>query len=260
MTNVRAKICTPQFLQTFKEKFDSEYYQMYKSRDRQAVEKLFDSPAVFESNRISFNYSPLVVRGNESFGIRNAKNIYTTFPNLTLTQASTEEFWFTMLNTFYLDYIFESLEIRDTPEYLKNMMFMGTTRAYFSQHLSRAWWIGYRTYDEDHISNPWWLLDFLGKGDLHGKAFSLFASTFTNNKKIGLGIIEGIMLSQRHFRNVQYTYAFVNKYFNALGGVKILDILTREQVRDITVKLLDDVWKGQYPINSKDREHILKSE
>ncbi|MCD5453925.1 DUF6339 family protein [Lactobacillus delbrueckii] len=126
MTNVRAKICTPQFLQTFKEKFDSEYYQMYKSRDRQAVEKLFDSPAVFESNRISFNYSPLVVRGNESFGIRNAKNIYTTFPNLTLTQASTEEFWFTMLNTFYLDYIFESLEIRDTPEYLKNMMFMGT--------------------------------------------------------------------------------------------------------------------------------------
>lgn len=257
MTKLRAKTCTPQFLQTFKEKFDSEYYQLYKERDCQAIEKLFQSPAVFESNRVFFDYTPLIVKGNENFGVRNAKNIYTMLKNLTLTQASKEEFWFTMLNTYYLDYVFESMEANDKPEFLKNMMFMGTTRAFFSQRLARSWWIGYRTYDENHQSNPWWLLDFMGASDIHGKAYSLFSSTFTNNKKIGLGIIEGVMLSQEHYKNVLYTYAYVDKYFNALGGVKILDVLTREQVRDMTVKLLADVWAGEYPINAKDREHIL---
>lgn len=97
----------------------------------------------------------------------------------------------------------------------------------------------------------------MGTSDIHGKAYSLFASTFTNNEKIGLGIIEGVMLSQEHFKNIQYTYEYVDKYFNALGGVKILDVLTREQVRDMTVKLLEDVWTGEYPINAKDRKHIF---
>lgn len=149
------------------------------------------------------------------------------------------------------------MKANDKPEILKNMMFMGTTRAFFSQHLARAWWIGYRIYDESHQLNPWWLLDFMGTSDIQGKAYSLFASTFTNNEKIGLGIIEGVMLSQEHFKNIQYTYEYVDKYFNALGGVKILDVLTREQVRDMTVKLLEDVWTGEYPINAKDRKHIF---
>lgn len=86
----------------------------------------------------------------------------------------------------------------------------------------------------------------MGTSDIHGKAYSFFASTFTNNKKIGLGIMEGVMLSQEHFKNIQYTYAYVNKCSNALGGVKILDVLTREQVRDMTVKLREDVWTGEY--------------
>lgn len=77
----------------------------------------------------------------------------------------------------------------------------------------------------------------MGTSDIHGKAYSLFASTFTNNKKIGLGIIAGVRLSQEHFKNIQYAYAYVDKYFNALGGVKNLDVLTREQLRDMTIKL-----------------------
>ena len=123
MTKLRAKTCTPQFLQTFKEKFDSEYYQLYKERDRQAIEKLFQSPSVFESNRVFFDYAPLIVKGNENFGVRNAKNIYTMLKNLTLTQASKEEFWFTMLNTYYLDYVFESMEANNKPELRKPYRF-----------------------------------------------------------------------------------------------------------------------------------------
>ncbi|MEI2414519.1 DUF6339 family protein [Ligilactobacillus salivarius] len=73
---------------------------------------------------------------------------------LTPVQASREEFWFTMINTVYLDYLLDYLKTvsnsKNFNEKVKNSIFYNSSniRAQVIQRISRYWWLGYKTYDE----------------------------------------------------------------------------------------------------------------
>ena len=79
----------------------------------------------------------------------------------------------------------------------------------------------------------------------------------TNNVKF-FGIIEGIYLSRDKVINRKETYATVNKYFNAMGGVRILDIMTREEVKKETIEYINYIVENPELIPVKDRKRIIK--
>jgi hypothetical protein len=57
--------------------------------------------------------------------------------------------------------------------------------------------------------------------------------------------------------NTHKTYSFVNKHFNFIGGVRILDMMTREQVKEETLRLIDDLVSGFIDIPLQKKKDII---
>ena len=58
-------------------------------------------------------------------------------------------------------------------------------------------------------------------------------------------------------KNQKETYSFVNEYFNFIGGVRILDIMTREQIKSETIRILKDLASGTTSISVDKKRKIL---
>lgn len=242
---MKLKYCTEDFLNEFKANFDS-YAPLYLNKDREGLNKLFNDSAVLESN-IEFDYQELICEGDyKETDVENAKIIYNSLKHLSPVQASQENIWVTLINTVYQDFLFYRLEseIKESNvDRLKSgtVFTQGETRSLIVHVLSRLWWLGYYTRD-DRRENPYELTEFFGKTDLSGKMITFFSSVMTNNENIRLGIISGIKklydADLIPYKRKQFLTAII--YFNLMGGVRILDMLSFEEVEKITINLLKE--------------------
>lgn len=80
----------------------------------------------------------------------------------------------------------------------------------------------------------------------------------TNNKDIALGIIEGIKNRNDKIVNNRWAYLIMNKYFNAMGGVRIIDIMTREEIKKETMKYIDYIVENPELLSLEERKGIIK--
>ena len=51
----------------------------------------------------------------------------------------------------------------------------------------------------------------------------------------------------------------MNKYFNAMGGVRILDIMTREEIKEETMKHIDYIVENPELLSVEDRKRVIRS-
>lgn len=262
---IKAKTCNENFLEEIKRNFDTKYIDLYRNFDKKGIQKLFDNELVYD---IEYEFEYLELFDPKSFSdlfINNTKNTYEALKFLTPAQASREEFWFTMINTVYLDYLLDYLKTvsnsKNFNEKIKNSIFYNSSniRAQVIQRISRYWWLGYKTYDEKNTSNPYWLTEYFFEYDGSSKIISFFSSNLTNNKDIALGIIEGIKNRDDKVINNRWTYLTMNKYFNAMGGVRILDIMTREEIKEETMKHIDYIVENPELLSVEDRKRVIKS-
>lgn len=264
LLKVKIKTCDEEFLEEVKRDFDTKYIDLYRNLDKKGIQELFNNDFVYDTS-LEFDYQELSnTLPNSEIYIYNIKRFYEPLRSLTNVQATREELWFTMINTIYLDYLLDYLKTvvnyKDFDQKIKNAIFYNGSniRAQLIQRISRYWWMGYRTYDEKNKQNPYWLMEFFFENDGSGKSIGFFSSKLTNNKEIALGIIEGIYLSRDKVINRKETYATVNKYFNAMGGVRILDIMTREEVKKETIEYINYIVENLELIPVKDRKRIIK--
>lgn len=266
MTNI--KYCSDDFLVYYKAKFEEDYLQWYLDDDRDKIRELFNHEVVMEGD-LKFGYQPLYQPQEFENGSRyiqeNTKLVYTMLQGLTQTQATKEELWFTLMHTVFLDYMMDYVQTfkhhQDVANRVRNMIFFnhGNVRSLVIQHLAKYWWLGYRTYDALHIENPFWLTDFFTSQDPTGKAVAFFSSKFTNNSNFALGIVEGIKIACDSFdmRNRKDIYAFVNEHFNFIGGVRILDVMKREEVKDETLRVIERLVNGEIELSLAKKKAIL---
>lgn len=261
---IKAKTCDENFLEEIKRNFDTKYIDLYRNFDKKGIQKLFDNELVYD---IEHEFEYLELFDPKSFSdlfTNNIKNTYEALKFLTPAQASREEFWFTMINTVYLDYLLDYLKTvsdrKDFDQKIKNSIFYNSsiTKAQTIQRISRYWWLGYRTYDEKNISNPYWLTEYFFERDGSSKIIAFFSSNLTNNKDIALGIIEGIKNRNDKIVNNRWAYLIMNKYFNAMGGVRIIDIMTREEIKKETMKYIDYIVENPELLSLEERKGIIK--
>lgn len=263
---VKIKTCDEVFLEEVKRNFDIEYIDLYRNLDKAGIQKLFANEFVYETP-YEFEYRELTdnLPYNELY-IHNIKATYEPMKFLSPVQATREEMWFTMINTVYLDYLLDYLQTvtqyKNFDDKIKNAIFYNGSniRNQLIQRISRYWWMGYRTYDDQNKQNPYWLTEFFFDSDGAGKSIAFFASKLTNNKEIALGIIEGIYFSQDKVRNRKEIYAAVNKYLNAMGGVRILDVMSRAEIKHETLKYIDYIVANPELTPIKDRKRIFKKD
>ena len=114
----------------------------------------------------------------------------------------------------------------------------GIKRSCFMNCLSRLWWTGFLLYDYDNL-NHYAAVDLICE-NAYASTILLFSSNnFVSNKRLALGVLDclvelkanGTAIKREHF--VQS-----NKYLNCLGGVVLLDTLTRLEVKQIIAEHL----------------------
>lgn len=115
------------------------------------------------------------------------------------------------------------------------MFTQGSKRSLAINNLSLLWWLAYYTIDVDNRENPYHLTDFFVEDSYRGNAMIWFSSNIISNKNISLGILDAIkeLVETDQMILNRYSFANSNKILNQIGGVRILDILSRAEVKNI---------------------------
>lgn len=242
---------TDEFIEAFGRDLNEKYESLYRTGDKESLLEIFDKAPKYEVD-ISGTLQELEVPNDY---INNSKIIYDSLRDLKPTQASKESLWFSLANTFYLDYTLKLLSSNDRTK-VKNALFMKSKREQLIQCISKYWWLGYLLYDETSEA-PYELLEYFCAKEAIGKTIGFFSSKLTSNKQITLGIVEGIKDRKDYIKNSRSSYSFVNEHFNNIGGVKILDLLTREDVYRETIDFIDEIVKDPYKIPPVKRNKVL---
>ena len=240
------KYCTDGFLTEFKVNFD-KYILLYKNKDKEGLDRLFGTSNVKEGN-LNFKYTPLKTSKNsENPEKYNIKIVYESLKELTPVQAVQEKLWVAMYNTYYQDHLFDYIDtIKEGKNFEKRLKgsivyTWGANRSKIVQNVARMWWLGYYLYDEENKKDPYELLNFYTDTmDIVGKSTVFFSSNLTNNKNLTLGILEGLreLVDHGTIDNKREYYNQINKYFNLIGGVKLLDFMSRSEAKDETIRYL----------------------
>lgn len=263
---IKVKSCDSDFLEEFKRNFDEKYAELYWNKDRKGIEEVFNNELVYNApSNYDFEYHPIELNLPASeFYVTNIKNVYGPLRHLSPAEASHEELWFTMINTVYLDFLMDTLDLikRDDKEkYLeevkRNLFFIRSRKRSLAIHrLARLWWMGYNTYDEQNTQDPYELSDFFYSQDAAGKGIVIFTNIFSN-KDTALGVIEAVRENQHRVSNRKETYNEINKYLNGLSGVQVIDILSRERIKQLALDRIDLFFENPEIVIERDRNKVF---
>lgn len=259
------KYVTDEFLKEFKNEFLVNYAHLYKSNDMDKLKSVFSNSNHLIETSIEYKYEPLEVEPKEydaDIVRRNIRRIWQSLNVLTPVQAEMEKIWVALAHTDYLDYqmgIFNSQitnpdnKKREESSLKSRTIFVnGAKRSLAIHNLSILWWLAYYFRDDQNIENPYHLIDFFVSTPYRGNAVALLSSNIISNKEIALGILEAvkILIEEEGMVVNRFPYSEAGKILNEVGGVRILDTLTREEVKDILIKNLLNSHKVSF-VNDK---------
>ena len=259
------KYVTDEFLKEFKNEFLVKYAHLYKSNEMDKLKSVFsDSNNVIETS-IEYEYEPLEVELKEYDAdiVRcNIRRVWESLKVLTPAQAEMEKIWVALAHTDYLEYqmgIFNSQianpdnKKREESSLKSRTIFVnGAKRSLAIHNLAILWWLAYYFRDDQNIENPYHLIDFFVSTPYRGNAVALLSSNIISNKEIALGILEAVkvLIEKEGMVVNRFPYSEAGKILNEVGGVRILDTLTREEVKDILIKNLPNSHKVSF-VNDK---------
>jgi hypothetical protein len=160
-----------------------------------------------------------------------------------------EKIWVALLNTYYLDYHLHVLRqlqgAKDVNQRIYDRTFLkgpviADKRRLVINNLSLLWWIGYYTHDKANATNPYHLTEFFVSTPYRGNSVAFFSSNIHGNKNITLGILDGIkqLVDTGVIEVNRYAYTNASKIVNLVAGVKLVDLMTREDIRRLIVEEL----------------------
>ncbi|MGK0575995.1 DUF6339 family protein [Macrococcus capreoli] len=238
------KYATNETVEEFKANFDT-YIQYFIDKNEEKLKEIFNEETILDGN-MKFDYEPLVTEGiyKDTDG-KNVEIIHKSLRELTPVQASQEKFWLGMAMTHYKDYIYYRLEDeikKDNRARLKTALTSlgnGKKRSLIVNVLSRLWWIGELTYD-DTREDPYELTKMFCRSDFSGKATTFASNNLMSNKEIRLGLLSALFELDKQIEGgvIRKHYIEALKYLNLIGGVSLLDLKTREEIKEIVIELL----------------------
>lgn len=110
----------------------------------------------------------------------------------------------------------------------------GNKRSLMINNISILWWIAYYTYDE-RLEDPYYYTKRFLSGSYRGNAVAYFSSNLVSNKEIVLGTLEAIyeLIDENKMIENRFSYSNANKILNLVGGVVVLDFLSKDEIKNI---------------------------
>ena len=243
----KLKFMTDKGLAYFNDNFETEFLPLYKSNSIEELKVFFENQDnVVETDEVLFEYYPLQVEGeyDSTIAKHNVKLLWGSLHRLAPHHAELEKVWIALANTYYLEFMINSYfslqgKVNENIE-ARYRFKHGAKRSLVTHNLSLLWWIAYYLYDENCENNPWHLVDFFLDTPYRGNSVAFFSSNLLSNRKISRGIVAGIreLVNQKVIIVNRYAYSNSNKILNELGGVRIIDMLSEEEIKSIIVENL----------------------
>ncbi len=236
---------TDSFLKSFKEEFKTEYSPLYQNRDKQAIVDIFGKPGVIMKSEIDFRPIELRLLPEEGenddtwkIDFENAVSLWESL-RIAPSIALNEKMWVALENTYYLDYTLDQLKtIQDSTKPDSRIIFTyNAKRSVAINSLSLLWWSVYYTVDEECESDPYHLTKFFFKYVRRSTKMLWLSSNIISSKNVALGILEGIqeLVMSGKITGGRYAFTNSNKLINQFGGVRLVDILDREEIKKIVI-------------------------
>lgn len=178
---------------------------------------------------------------------KNVEILYEALKDLKPTNALDERLWAGMLFGQLWDFVKyrrkDELKSGDEREVLNSFLFMrGTKRSCFINCLSRLWWTGFLLYDEK-ATNHYAAVDLITESAYASNVMLLSSNNFMANKDLALGIMDSISERKNKGEKIgRYHFVDANKYLNCIGGITLLDSLTRDDTKNIIKTRLDKIY------------------
>lgn len=229
----------------------------YSNIDNSWIEKKFDKREYSKESRIDVTLPPLSISNSEYI---NAVNIHTAFKDrITPKQASNPYLWSYLSHCEYWEYTCQRWSsTRMSVDSIKEHYFCksetGNRIGFLRNSISRLWWMAELSYQEDK-SNRYELTELLfSHSDL---CQSVIERNFSMNKEVIVGILSAIkeinddpdLENVGIDKNGEYEWRNLCKYINRYGAVTLLDVLNRDDIREISYKYILDqrnrrtLWK-----------------
>lgn len=236
-------------LEDFKQNFQIRYYPLYKLGKAEELTKSVCSVNNIVETDIEYEHIPLKLETAEydaEIVKHNMRAIWNSLNILTRTQAELEKIWVSLAHTDYVEYsigcynaFVKTDNLINEVKNLKSRTYFtnGTKRSLAVHNLASYWWLVYYFIDDKH-SNPFHLLDFLVSKPYRGNMMVLLSSNIVSTKNIALGVLEAIreLVEERAVPDNRFVYSKSTALLNKIGGIRILDTLSREEIKEIVLE------------------------
>ena len=233
------------------------YINYYREKTNQWIYDLFDYDPFEEFMEVPDFELAVITNKRGEVELENCRILYSKLLNVSDSQASDERLWAGLCNKTFYGYVrqrwdYDNLPLRDAKKdsepVISRFFFKGgVSSGKFRNTLSKCWWVGHGVYqykEDDKFA----LLDALGAEDFATKVTDIFYSyAFASNITIVSGIIKG----WREMLNKGYKLPTRNylrptvQYINALGGGILLDMLEEDEIKNITVDYITQLYEGK---------------
>ena len=218
----------------------------YSDIDNSWIEKRFDKREYSKESRIDVTLPQLSISNSEYM---NAVNIHTAFKDrITPKQASNPYLWSYLSHCIYWEYTCQRWSsTRMSVDSIKEHYFCksetGNRIGFLRNSISRLWWMAELSYQDDK-SNRYELTELLfSHSDL---CQSVIERNFSMNKEVIVGILSAIkainddpaLKNVGIDKNGEYEWRNLCKYINRYGAVTLLDVLDRDDIREISYKYI----------------------
>ena len=203
----------------------------------------------------------------------NCKILYSNLRSLSESQCSDERLWAGLCNSTFYSYMrrryhYSSKQLKkketDASAIVSRFFFSGGIRSgFFRNGLAKCWWVGRATFDQNS-DNHFARLDVIGPNDLATKVSDIFYSnTFASNSTILAGICDALKYFSDHGQvlDEKKHVRAAMQYLNAVGGVTLLDVLSREEICRIITSRIIAILKGQsadISFDDEDEDQLLE--
>lgn len=187
---------------------------------------------------------------DEDYDISDRKNVevlYEALRDLSPSLAADERLWSGMLFCQFWDYVKyrrrKEIESGIERDVLNSFFFLrGTKRSCFMNCLSRLWWTGYLLYDSS-MSDHYRAVDLITETAFASNIVLFSSNNFVSNKNLALGVLDCLYKRKQAGEKIgRYHFVEANKYINCIGGITLLDTMTREEVCALTNRRLDKIY------------------
>lgn len=210
---------------------------------------LNQSGYVLES-KIEFDNPNLITKGDYTVhDPTNVKRLYNSLKHLTEAQATQECLWAGLALLQLRDYTFyrikKDIDDKNDKRIESSIFFAhGTRRSLFAHVLSRLWWVAHLTYDPNNKKDPFWLTDIFTESEFGSRTIYFFSSIFTSNRNITRGILRAFHeFKNRGIKIKRKYYLEANRYLNIIGGARILDLFSEEEIMKMVYDHLNNHFR-----------------